>query len=129
MSRFQATVDHPTELELEYLRETLGLRDDQKANLLREVARLASWCVRQVSAGKHIVAQDTPNPEDGEELADPVLDRLRATRPERLVLTHEEAERLAQLLDAPPTPSPALVRALNNIAAKDRQPPSVRWSE
>lgn len=129
MSRFQATIDPPTEQELEYLREYLGLREDQKANLLREIARLASWCVRQASAGRHIMATAKADQEQGEELGDPILDRLRQGAPRRLVLDPQEVERLEALLTSPIEPSPALVRALENLAHPQRQPPAIQWEE
>jgi hypothetical protein len=57
MSRFQAELNAVLEEELDDLRERLGLRRNQKAELLREIAALASWVVRQAEVGRRIEAR------------------------------------------------------------------------
>jgi GNAT superfamily N-acetyltransferase len=108
------------EEELDDLRERLGLRQSQRADLLREIAALASWVVRQAEAGRSIEAR---RGRDVEALAHPTLDRLRERRNaaivSRIELSDSEVERLAAALDRlPQFPIPAFLLA--RLAVDDR---------
>jgi hypothetical protein len=130
MSRFQAQTTAPLEEELSDLRERLGLRENQKAELLREIAELAAWVVRHVDAGRRIEARLG---RDVETLRSPAIERLRRKQDEGLVgridLTEAEAERLAEILDRGFSPTPALRKALSRLADSKRRPPRLRWKE
>jgi hypothetical protein len=65
MARFQALTNNVLDAELEMLRKRLGLDRSQKAELLREVAGLAAWVVRQAEQGREIQARDGQNVERG----------------------------------------------------------------
>ncbi len=126
MSRFQAQTSAVIDEELSELREQLGLRDDQKAVLLSEVTSLAAWVVRQTLAGRAIEARG----DDGVVRLDhPALDRLqrRADRVPSVLLTDAEAARLAELMDQPFAPPPALRTLLERLADPTRQAPEIRW--
>jgi len=96
MSRFQAQLNAVLDEELDDLRERLGLRQNQRADLLREIVLLASWVVRQAETGRSIEAR---RGRDVEALASPLLDRLRERRTAgivgRIELKDSEVERLA----------------------------------
>jgi hypothetical protein len=128
MSRFQALTNNVLDQELEMLREQLGLEPSQKAELLREVAALAAWVVRQAGQGRAVEAH---RGSEVETLVHPALDRLRAQgqKPvgKRLALHDEELARLAAVLDRGFDPPPALRRALANLADPKRRPPKLRW--
>jgi hypothetical protein len=131
MSRFQAQTNVLLDQELEELRRRLGLERSQKAELLSEVAALASWVVRQAESGRTIEAR---RGSDVEPLVRPSIERLRARRKSatsmaRVALTHAEVERLADILDRDFTPSPALRRALEHLADPKRRPPKLRWKK
>src|SRR6185436_18067646 len=99
------------------LRERLGLRENQKADLLREIAVLAAWVIRQAEAGRRIEARSG---RDVETLRGPVIERLSRKRAEepigRIDLTDAEVERLAGILDRGFSPTPALRKALSRLA-------------
>ena len=57
MSRFQALTNPALDAELDLLRELLALAPNQKAELLREVAAIAGWVVRQAKQGRDIEAR------------------------------------------------------------------------
>ncbi len=128
MSRFQAQTTAPLEEELSGLRERLGLRENQKAELLREIAELAAWVVRQAEAGRRIEARLG---RDVETLRSPAIERLSRKQDEglagRIDLTEAEAERLAEILDRGFSPTPALRKALSRLADPKRQPPRLHW--
>jgi hypothetical protein len=130
MSRFQAQTTAPLEEELSDLRERLGLRENQKAELLREIAELAAWVVRQVEAGRRIEARLG---RDVETLRSPAIERLSRKQGEglagRIDLTAAEAERLAEILDRGFSPTPALRKALSRLADSKRRPPRLHWKE
>lgn len=130
MSRFQAQTTAPLEEELSDLRERLGLRENQKAELLREIAELAAWVVRQAEAGRRIEAR---RGRDVETLRSPALERLSRKQAEglagRIDLTQAEVERLAEILDGGFSPTPALRKALSRLADPKRRPPRLRWKE
>lgn len=130
MSRFQAQTTAPLEEELSDLRERLGLRENQKAELLREIAELAAWVVRQAEAGRRIEAR---RGREVETLNTPALDRLNRKQEEgfasRIVLNDAEVERLAEVLDRGFSPTPALRKALSRLADPKRNPPKLRWKE
>jgi len=130
MSRFQAQTNAVIEEELDDLRERLGLRANQRADLLREIASLASWVVRQAEAGRSIEAR---RGRDVEALGNPLLDRLRERRTAgvagRIALRDSEVERLAAVLDRGFSPTPALRKALSRLAATKRRPPKLRWRD
>ncbi len=128
MSRFQALTNKVVDSELEMLRRRLGLGPSQKADLLREVAALAGWVVRQAAQGRRVEAR---NGTDVESLDHPALERLRGTgslrASERIALGVDEVTRLADILNRPFTPTPALRAALANLASPKRRPPALRW--
>ena len=130
MSRFQAQTTAPLEEELSDLRERLGLRENQKAELLREIADLAAWVVRQAEAGRRIEARLG---RDVETLRSPAIERLSRKQNEglggRIDLTEAEAERLAAILDRGFSPTPALRKALSRLADSKRRPPRLHWKE
>jgi hypothetical protein len=130
MSRFQAQTTAPLEEELSHLRERLGLRENQKAELLREIAELAAWVVRQVEAGRRIEARLG---RDVETLSSPAIERLNRKQDAGLIgridLTEAEVERLAEILDRGFSPTPALRKALSRLADPKRRPPRLHWKE
>jgi len=128
MSRFQAQVNAVLDEELDELRERLGLRQNQRADLLREISALASWVVRQAEAGRSIEARSG---HDVEALDSPLLDRLRVSRNAgivgRIELTDSEVERLADVLAGGFSPTPALRKVLSRLSETKRRPPKIRW--
>lgn len=130
MARFQALTNPVLDQELERLRQRLGLQPSQKAELLREVTTLASWLVQQSEQGRVIEAR---RGKQVEPLRHPMLEHLREQSGSpvgpTLALTDEEAGRLAEALDAKLEPSPALRRALTNLASAERKPPKLRWKK
>jgi hypothetical protein len=130
MSRFQAQTNAILDEELADLSERLGLRENQKADLLRELAELASWVIRQAEAGRRIEAR---RGRDVETLRSPAIERLRRRQDEsvvgRIELTDAEVERLAEILDRGFAPTPALRKALSRLADPKRQPPRLHWKE
>jgi hypothetical protein len=130
VARFQALTNNVVDAELEMLRQRLGLEPSQKADLLREVAALAAWVVRQAEQGRVVEGR---RGSDAEPLVHPALERLRARKAqavgERLMLTDTEAVRLARLLDQGFRPPAPLRRALANLASPKRKPPKLRWKK
>jgi hypothetical protein len=130
MSRFQALTNNVLDGELEMLRERLGLDRSQKADLLREVAALAAWVVRQAEQGRAIEARQGQNVEP---LVHPALERLRSGRRravgEVLTLSRSEAERLAAVLDRGFHPPAGLRAALANLGRSGRRSPKLRWKK
>lgn len=130
MSRFQAQTNAMLDEELDDLRERLGLRENQKADLLRELAELASWVIRQAEAGRRIEARLG---RDVETLRSPAIERLRRKQDEgvmgRIDLTEAEADRLAEILDRGFSPTPALRKALSRLADPQGQPPQLHWKK
>ena len=132
MSRFQAQTNAVLDEELEDLRRRLGLRTNQKADLLRELTALGGWVVRQATEGRAVLARG----EDGvRELVHPVVDRIRrrgeraAAASSRLELDDDELQRLAEILDRGLDPPRALCECLRRIADPRRQPPELRWAD
>lgn len=130
MSRFQALTNAVLDQELEMLRQRLGLEANQKADLLREVAAIAAWVVRQAQQGRSIEAR---RGKEVEPLVHPAIDRIRAQkeRPvgERVTLGDAEVARLAEVLDRGFDPPPALRKALSNLADPRRRAPRLRWKK
>jgi hypothetical protein len=130
MSRFQAQTNAILDEELSDLRERLGLRENQKADLLREIGALAAWVIRQAEAGRRIEAR---RGRDVEILRSPALDRLSHKQdrglPERIDLTDAEVARLAEIMDRGFSPTPALRKALSRLADPKRRPPRLHWKE
>jgi hypothetical protein len=131
MSRFQAQTNAVLSDELEELRCRLGLRSNQKADLLRELTELASWVVRQALEGRAVLSRD----EDGvRELVHPVIERLSrlseqgAAPMARLALSAEETRRLGEILDRGFDPPPALLECLKRLADPQRKAPELRWA-
>lgn len=122
MARFQATTTALLDLELEALREEMGLRENQKAELLRELAFMAAWLVAQARAGRTIEAR---GPSGVEVFNHPAL--RTTSRTDRLVLTPDEVERMAALLEGDAPLSPALRGTLARLSAEDRRPPDLTW--
>lgn len=130
MSRFQAQTTAILEEELSNLRERLGLRENQKADLLYEIAMLAAWVIRQAEAGRRIEAR---RGRDVEILRSPSIERLSRKRVDsftgRIDLTDAEVGRLAEILDRGFSPTPALREALSRLADPKRRPPRLRWKK
>lgn len=130
MSRFQAQTSAILDEELADLRERLGLRENQKADLLREIAALAAWVIRQAEAGRKIEARSG---QDVETLRSPSLERLSRKQEQglggRIDLTDAEVERLAEILERGFSPTPALRKALSRLADPKRRPPRLHWKE
>ncbi|MCP4660328.1 MAG: hypothetical protein GY856_33420 [bacterium] len=132
MARFQAQTNAVLGEELEELRRCLGLRSNQKADLLRELTGLASWVVHQAIEGRAVIARG----EDGvRELVHPVIERLRQLRSQgsatitRLHLSDEETRRLAEILDHGFDPQAALVESLKRLADPGRKAPDLTWND
>jgi hypothetical protein len=132
MSRFQAQTNAVLEQELEELSERLGLRPNQKADLLRELTALASWVIRQADAGRTVEARGEG---EAQPLVHPVVERLLRIRrsdksvPERITLSDEDVERLAAILERGFCPTPDLRDLLHRLAQTDRQAPELTWHE
>jgi hypothetical protein len=106
------------------------LRENQKAELLREIAALAAWVIRQAESGRRIEARRGG---DVEALRHPTIERLSRKRAEGLVgridLTDAEVKRLAEVLDRGFSPTPALRKAFSRLADPNRRPPRLHWKE
>jgi hypothetical protein len=130
MSRFQAQTNAVLDQELEDLRRRLGLRSNQRADLLRELAALASWVVRQAEEGRRIEAR---RGSEVETLDSSLLRRLRLKREQHvdgfLQLSDEEVRRLAAILERGYSPTPALRKALSRLGSVRRRPPKLRWDQ
>jgi hypothetical protein len=130
MSRFQAQTTATLDEELDDLRERLGLRENQSADLLRELAELSSWVIRQAEAGRRIEAR---RGREVETLRSPVVERLHRKRDEsavgRIQLSDAEVERLAEILDRGFSPPPALRKALSRLAEPKRRQPQLHWKD
>jgi hypothetical protein len=127
VARFQALTNPVLDEELETLRERFGLAPSQKAELLREVASLASWIVHQVERGRTIQARRGTSIES---LRHPAIDRIaERTDPslDRIALTDAEVQQLARILDRPFKPTRALRKVLANLASPKRRSPTLRW--
>ena len=134
MSRFQAKTDDVLDGTLEDLRRKLGLRSNQKVELLKDMTALAAWIVREVSSGRSVVSRGD---DDFSELDHPVVERLKRLRREvpvgsnhlHMVLDDEEVRKLTEILDLGRSPPPALLAALRNLTDPDRSPPDLVWPE
>ena len=130
MSRFQAQTTATLDEELSDLQERLGLRENQKADLLYEIAMLAAWVIRQAEAGRRIEAR---RGREVETLQNFVIERLSRKHAGalsgRIDLADTEVRRLAEILDQGFSPTPALREALSRLADPKRQPPRLRWQE
>lgn len=130
MSRFQAQTTANLDEELSDLRERLGLKENQKADLLREIAALAAWVIRQAEAGRRIEAR---RGRDVETLQTPAIERLNRKQSEslggRIDLTEAEAKRLTEILDRGFSPTPDLRKALSHLADPKRRPPRLHWQD
>jgi hypothetical protein len=124
MARFQALTSPVLDSELDRLREEMGLRDNQKAELLREITALASWVVAQARAGRIVEAR---GPDGVEVLHHPAVDTHGALG--RIVLSPDEAARLESLLDADTSLAAEVQTTLRRLSDPDRRPPRLRWPE
>lgn len=122
MARFQALTTPLVDTELDFLRSEMGLRENQKSELLREITALASWVVGQARAGRIIEAR---GPDGSEVLHHPAVDSHGHIQ--RIVLDVDEADRLEALLAADIEPSEALRSAFRRLSDPSRRPPKVRW--
>ena len=128
MSRFQAQTNAVLEVELNKLQVELGLRQNQKADLLKELSSIASWVIQQTIEGRQVQAKG----EDGvQALQHPVLDRLRqsAQQPHELKLNEDEVKRLSDLMSVSGDFQlpPQLKESLRRISSDDRAPPQLTW--
>ncbi|MBI4819139.1 MAG: hypothetical protein HY791_22900 [Deltaproteobacteria bacterium] len=132
MSRFQAQSNAVLDDELEDLRRRLGLRDNQKADLLRELTTIAAWVVRQSTEGRTVIARGK---DDVRELVHPAIDRIRRLQLEasaastRLELSEDETRRLAEILDRGFDPPAELLQSLSRLADPRRNAPELIWTE
>ncbi len=124
MARFQALTNPLLDAELEQLRQEMGLRENQKAELLREMAAITSWVFAQARAGRSIEAR---GPDRVEELRHPALRARQGLA--HVVLSAEEAERLITLMDAETWPNPRLAETLAHLKDPERVAPELRWSK
>ena len=122
MSRFQAMTNPVLDQELESLREEMGLREGQRAELLRELASMAAWLVSHSRAGRTIEAR---GPDGVEVFRHPAL--TAATVLERVVVDEEEATELQALLDTDAQPSDSLRATLVRLSDPKRKAPRIRW--
>jgi len=133
MSRFQAKTNAVLDAELEGLRRQLGLRTNQKADLLRELTVLAEWVIRQASEGRAVVARGE-GANDVRELEHPVLERIRQQREQattpatHLVLDDDETRQLAEILNRGFDPPPELIACLRRLADPERKVPELSWA-
>lgn len=118
MSRFQALTNPMLDAELQAIREGLGLRENQKLELLRELSSLATWVLAQHRAGRQVVAS---GPEGASELLSHPLVQVH-----HIVLTEAEAEGLARLMERGEVPEPLRGRLRERLNAP---PPTLRWTE
>jgi len=126
MSRFQAQTNAVLELELNRIQAEFGLRNNQKADLLRELSAIASWVIQQSIDGRQVQAKG----EDGvQTLQHPILDRLRqsAQQPHELKLSEEEVKRLSNLMSGDFEMTSQLKESLRRISSDDRTPPQLIW--
>ena len=132
MSRFQANTNAVLDAELEDLQRQLGLRTNQKADLLREMTGLAAWVIHQATEGRVVVARGE---DDVRELEHPVIERIRqrseraTALPTHIELSDDETRRLAEILDRGFEPPPALLECLRQLADPKRKAPEVNWSD
>lgn len=122
MARFQATTTALLDDELDALRREMGLRENQKAELLRELAAMAAWLIDQARAGRIIEAR---GPNGIEVFSHPALRASAAV--ERLVLAPDEIERLASVLDSDAPLSDAQRATFARLADDERRPPELAW--
>jgi hypothetical protein len=123
MSRFQALTNPLLDEELDALRAELGLRENQRAELLREMAAIASWVVAQARAGRIVEAR---GPDGVEVLRHPAVNPR--PRPEPLLLADDEAAALGYLLERDGPPSPAVRDTLRRIAEGEPLP-ELTWPD
>lgn len=130
MARFQALTNPSLERDLDLVRSNLGLVESRKAELLREMAALAAWILRQSARGMTIEARS------GKRVVQcdmPAVTRLReksaASMAGPIVLSASEMKRLAKVLDEGFKPTEGLRKALVNLAFPDRKPPAIRWKD
>lgn len=119
MDRFQAILNPVVGEDLSYIREKLGLRENQKAEILREATSIAAWAIRQVTEGNA-----------GASLTEhALLGRLAAAQVslESVKLSPREFEKLAQVLDRSFEPTPAMRGVLEELARADHSAPKVKW--
>lgn len=131
MARFQAQTNAVLDAQLEELRDLLGLRTGEKAELLREAADLASWVVRQTKAGRRVEAR---RGREVRVLEHPSLERLLHEQDEtvprvRVALNEEEVACLAKVLRRGFSPTHALRKSLAALANTTRQGPTIRWRD
>ncbi len=128
MSRFQAKTNVVLDAELESLRQELGLKSNQKADLLRELTTLATWVVRQVVEGRDVLAKGA---NDIRELHHPILEKIRQRGEVETTLqfNDEETQRLAEIMNQSFNPPPALRESLRRLASPVRNSPELSWPE
>ncbi len=121
--RFQATTNVLLDEELEALRKEMGLRENQKAELLRELTSMAAWLVGHVRAGRVVEAR---GPDGVDVFRHPALEGRGGMR--RVRLDPDEADALATLLAADEPLSGAARETLRRVAG-GQPPPKLRWPE
>lgn len=97
--------------------------DTGNADLFRGALDVLDWCVRQVQEGRRIASVDPSKSMDGmREFSSPLLDAARhedtgvpwAPR----VLHGAAFDRVMQLVESPPEPTPALRRLMDEAYAR-----------
>jgi hypothetical protein len=86
----------------------MALLQAGNAELFRGALDILEWCVKQVREGRHIASLDeTGDVARAREFSSPLLEAARQDD-RRLELHAEAFDRVTQLLEAPPQPTPAL---------------------
>jgi hypothetical protein len=95
------------------------------ADLFRGALDVLDWCVRQVQEGRRIASIDPTKSMDGvREFSSPLLEAARHEDLDdpwvpRVLLLHGEAfDRVVQLIESPPEPTPALRQLMAEAYAR-----------
>jgi hypothetical protein len=123
MSRFQATTNAVTDSKLEEVRDALGLRSNDQAGLLSELADMAHWIVTQSQKGRVIQAKGA---DSTEALVHPSLGQAEFVK---VYLTTAQAARLSELMESPPESTIKLSKTIQRIQDPERQPPELDWGD
>ena len=81
------------------------------ADLFRNALEMFDWCVREVRAGRHIMATESDHVEGARELLMPLLESARHEHGP-LVLHAAAFDRIVEILEQPPAQPTAALRTL-----------------